>query len=75
MAKKKAKAKVKAKKDKVPQEPLIVASKVKNYVKASGMMSSREFLAALSGTVCEAIDKAVKRAQENKRSTVQPRDL
>lgn len=70
-----AKKKAKAKKVKATQEPLIVASKVKAYVKASGMMSSREFLAALSGTVCEVIDKAVKRAQENKRSTIQPRDL
>ena len=73
MAKKKAKTK-KAK-AKAPKEPLIVASKVKNYVKASGMMSSKEFLAALNGAVCEVIDKAVTRAQENKRSTVQPRDL
>ena len=70
MAKKK-----KAKKSKAPKEPLIVASKVKNYVKASGMMSSREFLEALNGAICEVIDKAVTRAQENKRSTVQPRDL
>ena len=70
MAKKKAKKKTKA-----PQEPLIVASKVKSYVKASGMMSSREFLEGLNGSIREVIDKAVKRAQENKRSTVQPRDL
>ena len=73
MAKKKAKAK--AKKGKATKEPLIVASKVKNYVRAAGMMSSREFLEALNGALCGVIDKAVMRAQENKRSTVQPRDI
>ena len=75
MAKKKAKTKKAKSKAKAPKEPLIVASKVKNYVKAAGMMSSKEFLAGLNGAVCEVIDKAVCRAQENKRSTVQPRDL
>ena len=72
MAKKKAK---KAKKAKAPQEPLIVASKVKAYVKSRGMMSSKEFLAAVNEALCQLIDRAVWRAQENKRSTLQPRDL
>ena len=70
-----AKKKAKAKKAKAPKEPLIVASKVKNYVKANGMMSSKEFLAELNGAVCCVIDKAICRAQGNKRSTVQPRDI
>jgi len=70
-----AKKKAKTKKTKAPKEPLIVASKVKNYVKSQGMMSSKDFLAALNVALCEVIDKAVARAQGNKRSTLQPRDL
>ena len=72
MAKKKA---TKKKAAKAPQEPLIVASKVKNFVKANGMMSSKEFLADLNVALCALIKKACTRAQENKRSTVQPRDI
>ncbi len=70
MAKKKAK-----KKGKVPKEPLIVASKVKAYVKAKGKMSSKEFLVAVNDCLCSCIDDAVRRAEGNKRSTLQPRDL
>lgn len=73
MAKKKTKKKAAAKA--CPQEPVIVASKVKAFVKANGMMSSKEFLCALSDAVCDVIKKACTRAQENKRSTVQPRDI
>lgn len=73
MAKKKAAPK--KKKAKAPKEPLIVASKVKAYVKAQGMMSSKDFLAELNVALCGCIDKAVTRAAENKRSTVQPRDI
>ncbi len=72
MARKKAK---KAKKAKVPKEPLIVASKVKAFVRGHGMMSSKEFLAAANEALCQLIEKAVWRAKENKRSTLQPRDL
>jgi len=70
-----AKKKAKAKKAKAPKEPLIVASKVKNFVKSNGMMSSKEFLAELNNALCDCIQKAIKRAKENKRSTVQPRDI
>ena len=70
-----AKKKAKAKKGKVPKEPLIVASKVKAFVKANGMMSSKEFLGAVNSELCDCIKKAVWRAQQNKRSTLQPRDL
>ena len=72
MAKKKKAAKKAAK---APKEPLIVASKVKAYIKSAGMMSSKEFLAAANEALCEILDKAIRRAQENKRSTLQPRDL
>ncbi len=77
MAKKKTKtkAKPKAKKAKAPKEPLIVASKVKRYAKSQGMMSSKDFLEALNVAVCELIDNAAYRATENKRSTIQPRDI
>jgi histone H3/H4 len=56
-------------------EPVIVASKVKAYVKGKGMMSSKDFLCALNCSILEVIDKAAARAKENKRSTVQPRDV
>lgn len=70
-----AKKKAKAKKEKGAREPVVVASKVKAYVRSKGKMSSKEFLGALNAVVCDAIDKAVWRAGENKRSTLQPRDL
>ena len=72
MAKKKAKKKKKAAKAK---EPLIVASKVKAFVRAHDKNSSKEFLGAVNECVCECIAKAVKRADENKRKTLRPWDL
>ena len=56
-------------------EPVIVASKVKAYVKGKDMMSSKDFLCQLNCAILELIDKAAARAKENKRSTVQPRDV
>ena len=56
-------------------EPLVVASKVKAYVKSKGMMSSSEMLSALSCKVYCMLDKAIARTQANKRSTVKPQDL
>lgn len=56
-------------------EVLVVASKVKDYIKTKEMMSSGDLPEALSDKVRELIDAAVKRADENGRKTVKPCDL
>jgi hypothetical protein len=56
-------------------ESLVVASKVKAYVKSKGMMSSSEMLSALSCKVYCMLDKAIARTEANRRSTVKPQDL
>jgi len=73
MAKKKAaKKQAKAKSSK---EVLVVASKVKAYVKSKGMMSSSDAVAALNDRVYAALDAAINRTKANRRSTVKPQDL
>lgn len=54
---------------------VVVASKVKEAVKSSGVRMSGDFPEALNAEVAAVIDKAVKRAQDNGRSTVRPSDL
>jgi len=71
MAKRKA-AKKSAKKSK---EPLVVASKVKAYVKSKKMMTSSDALVDLSSKVHSMLDNAISRARSNKRSTIKPQDL
>ena len=73
MAKKKAKKKT-AKKCSC-KESLIVASKVKAYVKSKKMMTSSDALAALNCKVYCMLDSAIARTKANKRSTVKPQDL
>lgn len=73
MAKKKAAKKPAAKKS--GKEVLIVASKVKAYVKSKGMMSSSESIGALNDCVYAILDAAIKRTQANRRSTLKPQDL
>ena len=73
MAKKKAKKKTAKKK--ASKESLVVASKVKAYIKSKKMMTSSDALAALNDTVYAAIDAAIVRTKANKRSTVKPQDL
>jgi len=57
------------------KEVLVVASKVKAYVKSKNMMTSSDAIATLSDKVCAILDEAVARAKANKRSTVKPQDL
>jgi len=68
MAKKKAK---KASK----KEVLVVASKIKAYVKSKKMMTSSDAVAGLSDKVYALLDDAIARTKANKRSTVKPQDL
>ena len=57
------------------KEVLVVASKVKAYVKSKKMMTSADAVAALSDKVHAILDAAIVRTKANKRSTVKPQDL
>ena len=70
MAKKKA-----AKKKTSKKEVLVVASKVKAYVKKKGLMTSADAIGALSDAVYALLDSAACRTKANRRSTVKPQDL
>jgi hypothetical protein len=60
----------------VPSDILIVASKLKAYVRArSGMNTSDGVMDVLSDIVRELCDAAVQRAAEDGRKTVMPRDF
>lgn len=54
---------------------LVVGSKVKAYVKEKGLHSSGDLAQGLDTEVRALLDKATKRCQANKRSTVRPSDL
>lgn len=54
---------------------LIVASKVKEFIKAKGCHTSADSLDALSKKVESLLGEATKRCKENRRSTVKPADL
>ena len=71
MAKKKKPAKKKASK----KEVLVVASKVKAYIKKKGMMTSADAVGALNECVYALLDSAAARTKANRRSTVKPQDL
>ena len=78
MAKKKAKKKVAKKagrKKSMGQEPLVVASKIKAYIKAKGLMTASDSLGAINMKVCALLDEAAVRTTSNRRSTVKPQDL
>ena len=57
------------------KESLIVASKVKAYIKSKKMMTSSESLGALSDKVYCILDCAIARTKANRRSTVKAQDL
>ncbi|MBN2209921.1 MAG: hypothetical protein JW709_00865 [Sedimentisphaerales bacterium] len=77
MAKKKKTAtkKASAKKPGKGKEMLVVASKVKGFIRGKKMMCSADAVGALSEHVYCMLDKAIARAQANRRSTVRPQDL
>ena len=70
-----AKKKKGAKKSASKKEVLVVASKVKAYIKKKGMMTSSDAVAALSDQVYTMLDTAAARTKANRRSTVKPQDL
>jgi hypothetical protein len=57
------------------KESLIVASKVKAYIKSKKMMTSSDALATISDKVYCMLDDAIARTKANRRSTVKPQDL
>ena len=57
------------------REMLIVGSKVKAFVKASGCMTAGDVLPALSEKVYCLLGKAVERTKSNRRSTLRSQDL
>ena len=57
------------------RESLIVASKVKAYIKSKKMMTSSDSIEALSEKVYALLDAATARTKANRRSTVKPQDL
>ena len=75
MAKKKAKKNVVKKCSCEGLDPVIVASKVKAYIKSKKMMTSSDALSALNCKVYCMLEDAIARTKANKRSTVKPQDL
>ncbi len=81
MAKKKAQKKTakkkttKAAKKSAAKESLVVASKLKAYIKSKGMMTSSDSIDAMNDKIYAILDNAVARTQANRRSTVKPQDL
>ncbi len=63
--------------DTAPQEKevLVIASKIKDVVKAAGLQSSGDLVEGVSTKVHEMIAAAVQRAKANGRATVRPCDL
>ena len=49
------------------RDALVVASKIREYVKSNDCNTSGEFIGELSSTVYDLIDKAINRAQGNNR--------
>lgn len=56
-------------------EPLVVASKVRAYLKGKGCMMSGELVDALNCCVAQCLEKASARTKANKRATVKACDL
>ncbi len=57
------------------RECLVVASKVKAYIKSKKMMTSAEAIEAISDKVHCILDAAIVRTKANRRSTVKAQDL
>ena len=65
----------KKKTKKKAMEQLVVASKVKAYIRSKKMMMSKDALGALSCCVYCCLDHAIERTKANKRATIKPQDL
>lgn len=56
-------------------ELMVVASKVREYLKSKGVKMSGDLPAELNKHVQHMLDRAAERSQGNKRSTVKPQDV
>ncbi|BDA79976.1 MULTISPECIES: hypothetical protein [Leptospira] len=57
------------------KETLIVASKVKAYIKSKGFMTAGDAIEGLNEEVYRLIDKALERTGSNKRTTARSTDF
>lgn len=57
------------------KESLIVASKVRAYIKSKKMKTSSDSLDAISDVIYQIIDCATKRAKSNRRTTIKAQDI
>ena len=57
------------------RDSLVVASKVKAYIKSKKMMTSVDAIDALSDLLYCRLDCAINRTKANRRSTVKPQDI
>lgn len=57
------------------KESLIVASKVKAYIKSKKMMTSSDALEAVNDNIYNLLDAAIARTKANRRSTVKAQDM
>jgi histone H3/H4 len=55
-------------------EMLVVASKVRGYLKEKGVKMSGDLPEAINKKLMALLDSAAERARSNKRSTVKPQD-
>ncbi len=56
-------------------EVLVVASKVRGYLKSKNVKMSGELIGHLNNKLKALLDDAARRAQGNKRATVKPQDV
>ena len=57
------------------KEMVLVGTKVKGFIRSKEMMCSAEVLEALNCCVYCCLEKAVQRAKDNGRKTVQAKDI
>ena len=69
------KAKKKAAKKSGNKDVLVVASKVKAYIRSKKMMCSSDAIGSISDGIYDSLDRAIERAKANRRSTVKPQDI
>ena len=75
MAKKKARKKAAGRKCGKGREVLVVASKVKSYIKSKKMNTSADAIACLSERVYALLDDAAARTKANGRKTLKMQDI
>jgi len=65
----------KTKKETVETPTLIVASKVKDFIKGDGMRSGEDFMTGFNASTFKALKRAIKRCRDNGKATLRPFDV